>query len=48
MEQIPERLDFLWFLGYDLESVIPDHGVLSKARSPLGQRSLRKAFHADD
>jgi transposase len=32
METIPERLDWLWFLGYDLESEIPNHSVLSKAR----------------
>ena len=33
MEQIGERLDFLWFLGFDLETSIPDHSVLSKARA---------------
>ncbi len=31
METIPERIDWLWFLGYNLDSSIPDHSVLSKA-----------------
>ena len=26
-----ERLDWLWFLDYTIESPIPDHSVLSKA-----------------
>jgi len=33
MLTIPERLDWLYFLGYDLDDAIPDHSVLSKARS---------------
>src|SRR5215472_18834515 len=33
MEQIGVRLDFLWFLGFDLDTSIPDHSVLSKARA---------------
>jgi transposase len=36
MDTVPERLDWLWFLGYDLESEIPDHRVLSKARKRWG------------
>jgi transposase len=32
MRIIPERLDYLWFLGYGLDNEIPDHSVLSKAR----------------
>ena len=32
MEQVRARLDFLWFLGFDLDTDIPDHSVLSKAR----------------
>ena len=32
MRIIPERLDYLWFLGYQLEEPVPDHSVLSKAR----------------
>ena len=33
MDTIPLRLDWLWFLGYDLDSEVPDHSVLSKARA---------------
>jgi transposase len=36
MDTIPERLDWLWFLGYDLDDEIPNHSVLSKARSRWG------------
>jgi transposase len=43
MATLPERLDWLWFLGYDLDSVIPDHSVLSKARKRWGVE-LFKAF----
>ena len=32
METVPERIDWLWFLGYNFDSEIPDHSVLSKAR----------------
>src|SRR3974390_3053062 len=36
MDTLPERIDWLWFLGYDLDSDIPDHSVLSKARQKRG------------
>jgi len=32
LRSLPYRLDWLWFLGYDFDSVLPDHSVLSKAR----------------
>lgn len=39
MATLPERLDWLWFLGYDLDSEIPDHSVLSQgARRGQGHR----------
>src|SRR3974390_2935951 len=44
MAQIPERLDFLWFLGYDLETAIPDHSVLSKARARWGTEVFEELF----
>ena len=44
MEQIRVRLDFLWFLGLDLESEIPDHSVLSKARARWGEEVFQKLF----
>lgn len=36
MRIIRERLDYMWFLGYGLDDNIPDHSVLSKARSRWG------------
>ena len=33
METLPERLDWLWFLDYTIETPIPDHSILSKAGS---------------
>ncbi len=40
MRTLPYRLDWLWFLGYDLDSEVPDHSVLSKARSRWGAGDL--------
>src|SRR6267142_1753854 len=37
MRIIPERLDYMWFLGYGLDDTIPNHSVLSKARKRWGQ-----------
>ena len=36
LRQLPCRLDWLWFLDLDLDSAIPDHSVLSKARQRWG------------
>ena len=44
MDTIPLRLDWLWFLGYDLDSEVPDHSVLSKARSRWGVEAFRDFF----
>jgi transposase len=44
METIPMRLDWLWFLGYDIDSEIPDHSVLSKARTRWGVDAFRRFF----
>ena len=44
MVTVPERLDWLLFLGYDLEDEIPGHSVLSKARKRWGQDAFRKLF----
>ena len=44
MRLIPERLDYLWFLGYGLEASIPDHSVLSKARARWGREAFEKFF----
>ncbi len=44
MATIPERLDWLWFLGYDLDDQIPDHSVLSKARARWGVAAFKTFF----
>jgi len=44
MQTIPERLDWLWFLGYDLDDDIPNHSVLSKARVRWGVEAFRTFF----
>jgi transposase len=44
METLPERLDWLWFLGYTLTSSIPDHSVLSKARKRWGEEAFKHFF----
>ena len=44
MRIIPERLDYLWFLGYGLDDAIPDHSVLSKARARWGRDAFEKFF----
>jgi transposase/uncharacterized protein (UPF0179 family) len=36
LDTLPERLDWLWFLDYDLDDPLPDHSVLSKARKRWG------------
>jgi transposase len=44
MDTIPLRLDWLWFLGYDLDSEIPNHSVLSKARARWGVKAFKRFF----
>lgn len=44
MDTLPERLDWLWFLGYDLDSEIPHHSVLSKARRRWGVDLFKTFF----
>lgn len=44
MEQMACRLDWLWFCGYDLESAIPDHSILSKARHRWGKEVFQTFF----
>jgi transposase len=44
METLPERLDWLWFLGLDLDSDVPHHSVLSKARSRWGVEVFQEMF----
>ena len=44
MTTLPLRLDWLWFLGYDIEDDIPDHSVLSKARTRWGVEAFKYFF----
>lgn len=44
MATLPERLDWLWFVGYDLDTEIPDHSVLSKARRRWGVKLFKVFF----
>jgi len=44
MATVPERIDWLWFLGYDFDTEIPDHSVLSKARKRWGVDAFRRFF----
>jgi transposase len=40
------RLDWLWFLGMDLDTTVPDHSVLSKARGRWGAKAFRAFFES--
>ena len=44
MATLPERIDWLWFIGFDLDDAIPDHSVLSKARSRWGTATFKHFF----
>ena len=44
MMTIPERMDWMWFLRYDLDDEIPNHSVLSKARARWGVEAFRRFF----
>src|SRR5260370_40778581 len=44
MRIVPERLDYMWFLGYGLDDTIPNNSVLSKARNRWGQEGFVSVF----
>lgn len=44
MQIIPERMDYLWFLGYGLNDCVPNHSVLSKARARWGTKVFEQLF----
>lgn len=44
MKILPLRLDWLWFCELDLDSTIPDHSVLSKARRRWGEERFAALF----
>jgi transposase len=44
MERMSERVDWMWFCGYDWDSEIPDHSVISKARRRWGVEVFTELF----
>jgi len=44
LRTLPMRLDWLWFLGLDLDSEVPHHSVLSKARKRWGAAVFEQLF----
>ena len=44
IDTIPLRLDWVWFLGYDIDTEIPNHSVLSKARNRWGVKAFKRLF----
>jgi transposase len=44
LETLPVRLDWLWFLGFELDSEVPNHSVLSKARVRWGVETFKGFF----
>lgn len=44
LRRLPERLDWLWFCEYDIDSTLPNHSVLSKARRRWGLDVFEQLF----
>lgn len=44
MATLPAQIDWLWFLGFAINTPIPDHSVLSKARRRWGVDAFRRFF----
>ena len=44
MDTLPERLNYLWFLGYGLDDDVPHHSVLSKAPRRWGCEVFEMLF----
>jgi len=44
IRRLPERLDWLWFCQFDLDSKLPDHSVPSKARRRWGVELFKLFF----
>lgn len=44
MERMSERLDWMWFCGYDWDDAIPNHSVISKARGRWGVDVFAELF----
>jgi transposase len=44
MRIVGERLDYMWFLDFDLDDEVPNHSVLSKARKRWGGEVFEELF----
>ena len=44
LRQLPLRLDWLWFCGFDIDQPVPHHSVLSKARRRWGRELFVEFF----
>jgi len=44
MRRLPERLDWLWFCEFDLDDILPNHSVPSKARRRWGLEIFEEFF----
>ena len=44
IRQLPLRMDWLWFCGYDLDEETPNHSVMSKARRRWGPEVFADFF----
>ena len=44
MAQLSERLDWLWFLDFELDTEVPHHSVLSKARARWSSQVFERLF----
>jgi transposase len=44
MRELPMRLDWMWFCGYDFDDTLPDHSVISKARRRWGPEAFEGFF----
>ena len=44
MRRLPERLDWLWFCEFDLDDILPNHSVPSKARRRWGLEVFEEFF----
>ena len=46
MRQVADRLSVRWYLGYDLDELLPDHSSLSKIRLRYGLGVFQRFFEA--
>jgi transposase len=46
VEEVRLNLAYRWFVGYDLDEVIPDHSIFTKARARFGRELFLELFEA--